>query len=288
MKSFNRNDDQYPYVNAILHVKDNINNKMFDININLSSSVLDLKKEIEYSSDNLSSSNIRLVSSGHLLNDFFSLYSQGIQNNSIIFIIQRSHSKIESELNLEGEKENETTENFSNSTIIINVYLVQPVVSSIKIIKIQSYSSISKLESVFPKSTFIFKREILDKKQTFDYYGISNNDSIASIGSSFSQEKLLIDKIIKKTSDYDEFKRSIEINKSKNYRNELARKIDFKYTKIELSKKRYLRTFNDEKINNRILMPKETKISSIKLNIEYEKPSRPSTKRLPFYRKYND
>lgn len=76
-----------------LLIKDKINESEFIINIFLTCSGLDLKKEIQNEKETLFFDKIRLITSGFLINDFFSLQYQGIQNGSVIYLIPENEKK---------------------------------------------------------------------------------------------------------------------------------------------------------------------------------------------------
>lgn len=77
---------------ATLQINDRINCTKFYIKVLLSNSGLDLKNDIECEQNNLSADSIRLVFSGNLLNDYFSLSHQGIKHGSVIFLIPKKVS----------------------------------------------------------------------------------------------------------------------------------------------------------------------------------------------------
>lgn len=81
----------YPVVSLLIN--DKINKSKFIIKTQLMNSGLDLKKEIENEREILSYNKIRLVSSGFLINDFYSLQYQGIKNGSIIYLISENYKK---------------------------------------------------------------------------------------------------------------------------------------------------------------------------------------------------
>lgn len=76
-----------------LLVKDKINSTSFIIKTNLTNSGIDLKKQIENERDNIFFDKIRLISSGSIVNDFYSLQHQGFKNGSIIFLIPEKKLK---------------------------------------------------------------------------------------------------------------------------------------------------------------------------------------------------
>lgn len=276
---------QYPTVFAIVHIKDKINDEIFDISIDLTNSVLDLKKLIEHNYNNISACNIRLVFSGHLLSDFFSLYSQGVKNDSIIYLINNKNDNF---ISLPQDEQSQNSDKISSSklTTKIKVLHLKPTMNSIKVILINCDSVISRFDQVFSKdSIYIFKGEVLDKEKTIDYYGISDGNCLVCIPKDFiNNDSNLINKWIKQTKDDESFQNYIDSNTNKNCRKEIAKHADIKFQKIELNKNRYYKTFNEERINT--LYRFETKKDEIKLITDYKKPDHPSTNRLPFYVKF--
>lgn len=279
---------QYSFIMVSIQIKNLINQEIFYININLTSSVFDLKKEIESQQENISASGIRLVFSGHLLNDFFSLYSQGVKNDSIIYLIGGEYNKNSSN---SFDIENESIYRSTSFLLKPNIHVLQlkPFFSCIKSIRIRLNSQISTLDKAFSvDSKYIFKGEVLDKEQTFEYYSIISGDSIVSIQCEYTEENSnLIEKWIKRTNDYETYQKFIDSNVKTNCQNENAKRIDIRYHKIELNKKRYYKMFNENRIEKDYL-PSASKKDGIKLNINYQKPSSPSTNKLPFFIRYPD
>lgn len=276
--------DQYPYVYATILIKDKINREIFNITINLTNSVLDLKKEIEFIRDDKSLSNIRLVHSGYLLNDFFSLYSQGVKSGSTIYLIQELTCKNGNNSTIDHNTD--FLKNAFSSYPKIHVLFLKPLLPCIKIIKICLNMNISSMDTAFTQNTiYLFKGEILDKQQTFKYYNINDNDSLVCIPVDSAQyNSFLVDKWLKRTNDSENFQMYIDSNTKKSCQNENAKKADIRYHRIELNKKRYFRTFNESRIDE-IFLPSASKSDGIKLNIDYKRPSQPSTKRLPYIKK---
>lgn len=75
-----------------LQINDRINFTRFYIRVHLEKSGFDLKNEIELEHEGLSANNIRLIFAGRVLDDYFSLYHQGIKHGSIIFLIAKKVS----------------------------------------------------------------------------------------------------------------------------------------------------------------------------------------------------
>lgn len=75
-----------------LKVNDKINFTQFFIKVNLTNSGFDLKNEIEIEREDLSARDIRLIFSGRILDDYFSLFHQGIKDGSEIFLIAKKVS----------------------------------------------------------------------------------------------------------------------------------------------------------------------------------------------------
>lgn len=77
---------------ATLQINDRINITQFYVKVHLENSGFDLKKEIEFEHESLSANSIRLIFSGRVVSDDFSLFHQGIKHGSIIFLIAKKVS----------------------------------------------------------------------------------------------------------------------------------------------------------------------------------------------------
>lgn len=231
-----------------LKIRDNINNEVFDIKVPLSYSGYDLKMEIANEHENLFADNMRLVFSGKLLNDFFSLDFQKIKNNSAIFLISQPKPKKDLD---EPENQIKNVDNNDSSTTLLHILQVNPRVVNKRKAKLRLESYIVNMDHIFSSNTiYIYHGEILDKYQTFDYYGIHNDSIIVVLPEDYSNENpALLDKWIKMSSDSETFQNLISSNANKSCKAENSRLIDMRYNNIELNRKHYLSVFNEQNVN---------------------------------------
>lgn len=248
MKSFN-----YKNVNnqIILTIKDRINQSTFDINASQDISGLDLKNAIEEKIENLKAQDIRLVYSGHQLNDYFSLHHQGIKNKSILYLIPQKVKKLEDDQISDKSDQSLNSNGASSTASFLNVFQVSNRCVRIRKIKLFLNYLIIKLDHAFqPDSIYIFNGIVLDKSKPFEYYNIKNESTIVFIPKELSlSNPILLEKWLKLTNDPDCFQTLVDSKTKKSCSKEGSRLIDLKYNNIELKKNRYRSILNDTNLS---------------------------------------
>lgn len=161
----------------------------------------------------------------------------------------------------------------------IKIYVFQPF-KNIRQIKLKTNHHISILDGVYPaNSIFIFNGHILDRKKTFSFYGICNENILVAIPTYLSNLKPnIVEKWRSETEDLEQFEKKINIQINKNSRYEMARIRDIKLCKYELSKKYFCSLKNNSlsKIDRNLKSDEKNK-----LKIDFDPINSPSSAPLP-------
>lgn len=158
------------------------------------------------------------------------------------------------------------------------IYAFQPCYR-IRHIKIKPHYLISILNIIYPNDTIlIYKGQVLERKNSFNYYKILNDDKIIVLPFELTKSSPeLIDKWKKESLDIESFEQKLNLQINSNCRKEISRirdlktfKSELKRSKIGLNSNNYLNSLYDFK-----------KKDDTKLNIDYPKSDFPSCEPLP-------
>ncbi|KAK8896383.1 hypothetical protein M9Y10_014281 [Tritrichomonas musculus] len=245
ISNYRTQDDDFV---VILQVKDFINRTFFSITTHLTNTALDLKHEVESERDNLSAQNMRLVFSGHLLNDYFTLISQGIKNGSTLYLIsEKPQHNAKDEFKNDSVCSSKPNESKS-STSLLHIFQVSRSCVRARHVKLSLNNAIISLDQAFSSNTiYIFSGEILDKTRSFEYYNITNESTIVLLPIDYSNsDPSIMEKWLKLTNDKENFQSLVDSNTKKSCTRENSRLIDLKYNNLELNRKQFLSFYNEQ------------------------------------------